>query len=252
MNKFLHCINCGEGFMETPFDRYPEYEYDASHPSEPVKVSKRDDLQEFFKTHHGHQLEYLTIIENSFVSEKNFIEPIKTSYLRATNSKKQKFVIKQFREKIEERLKYEVFHGDYILEPVELDIQAQEIARQLELEFAAHPLTSSQISRFIKLYKRILRGADPKKLERVSEESTNPLEVYYQMDDISFYYLLRNCRNIFKGNQFSEIEDFIYSHIGDVLLLKGRFRIQIREKRRAKKEAVSRIPAEVKKTIKKR
>ena len=238
--------------METPFDRYQQYEYDASHPSEPVKIIKRDDLQEFLNTHRGHQLEYLKIIENSFASEKDFIEPVKTSYFMAINNKKQKFVIKQFRERIDERLKYQVFRGDYILELAEIDIQPQEITKQLELEFATHPFNPNQISRFLKLYKRIVRGVDPKKLERISEESPNPLEVYYQMDDISFYYSLRNCRNIFKGNQFSEIEDFIYSHIGDVLLLRGRYRIQIREKRRAKKEVVSRIQAEVKKTIKKK
>ena len=252
MNKFLHCIDCGEGSMETFFDQYLEHEYDPSRPSEPVKIIKRDDLQEFLKTHQGHQLEYLKLVENSFVSEKDFVEPVKTSYFKATNNRGQKFVIKRFREKIDERLKYQVVRGDYVLELDEIDIQAREITNQLELEFVTHPLTSNQISRFLKLYKRIVRGVDAKKLERISEESPNPLEVYYQMDDMSFYYLLRNCRNIFKGKQFSDIGDFIYSHVGDVLLLKARYRIQIIEKARGKREAVSKIPAEVKKAMKKK
>ena len=104
MNQFLRCVDCGDGFMKTPFDQYPEYEYDPTHPSEAVQIIKKDDLQEFLITHHGHRLEYLKIIENSFISGKNYLEPVKTSYFRAINDKKEKFVIKQFREKIEEKL----------------------------------------------------------------------------------------------------------------------------------------------------
>jgi len=104
MNQFLHCIDCGEGFRKTPFDKYPEYEYDSTHPSEPVQIKKRDDFQEFLITHHGHQLKYLKIIEDSFISENNYVEPVKTSYFRAINDKKEKFVIKQFREKLKRNL----------------------------------------------------------------------------------------------------------------------------------------------------
>jgi hypothetical protein len=48
--------------------------------------------------HHGHRLENLKIIEDSFVSEKAYSEPIKTSFFKATNGK-EKFVVKKFRER---------------------------------------------------------------------------------------------------------------------------------------------------------
>jgi len=252
MNQFLHCIDCGEGFMKTPFDQCPEYEYDSNHPSGPVQVAKRDDFQEFLITHHGHRLEYLQIIENSFVSEKNYLEPIKTSYFKATNNKKEKFVIKQFREKIEEKLRYQIIPGDYFLEYTGVEVQSEEITKQLKMEFRTHPFSETKISAFLKLYKRIVRGVDTKNLERISEESSHPLEEFYKMDDMSLFYLLRNCRNIFKGVEYSDIEDFIYRHKEDgVLLLKTRYRIQIIEKPRLKKEAASTaILAEVKKVVK--
>ena len=237
MNQFLRCIDCGEGFMKTHFDQYPEYEYDPTHPSEPVQIIKKDDLQEFLITHHGHRLEYLKIIENSFISEKNYLEPVKTSYLRATNNKKEKFVIKQVREKIEEKLRYQIIPGDYFLECAGVEVQSEEITRQLKIEFKTHPFSQAQISAFLKIYRRIARGIDTKNLERISEASSHPLEEFYKMDDISLFYLLRNCRNIFKGKEYSDVEDFIHRHKDDgVLLLKARYRIQIRRNQKPKKK----------------
>jgi hypothetical protein len=253
MNQCIRCINCDEVFIKTPFDQYPEYQYDPNHPSEPVRTIKRDDFQGFLISHRGHQLEYLEMIEDSFASEKPYSEPVKISYLRATN-KKEKFVIKKFREKIGEPMKYQLIHGDYFLECLGVEIQSKEITKQLKTELKSHPLSQTQISEFLKLYRHIAEIIDIKNLERIPEESSHPLEMYYKMDDISLYYLLRNCRNIFKGKEYSDIEDFIYRHKDDgVLLLKARYRIQMSEKPKTQKEAASRvIPAEVKKVIKKK
>lgn len=115
------------------------------------------------------------------------------------------------------------------------------------------PLSQIQISAFLKLYRHIAETVDIKNLERISEESSHSLEIHYKMDDISLFYLLRNCRNIFKGKEYPDIEEFIYRHKDDgVLLLKARFKIQITERAKAKKETASTVvPAEVKKAIKK-
>jgi len=251
MNQFLRCIDCGEGFMKTPYDQCPEYGYDPHHPSEPVQVIKREDFQEFLTTHRGHRLEDLEIIENSFVSEKDYLEPVKTSYLKATNSKKEKLVIKRVREEIGEKLRYQVIPGDYSLECTGMQVQSEEIMKQLKMEFRTHPFSESKTFRFLRLYSRIVQGIDVKKLERISGESSHPLEEFYKIDDMSLFYLLRNCRNIFKGVEYSDIEDFIYRHKDEgVLLLKATYRIQIIEKPKTKEEAASTvIPAEVKKGI---
>jgi len=239
--------------MKTPFDQCPEYEYDPTHPSEPVRGIKRDDFREFLIIHRGHRSEYLEIMEDSFVSEKVYFEPVKTSYIRATNKKKEKFVIKQFREKIGDPVKYQLIRGDYFLECVAVEVQSEDIAKQLKTEFKRHPLSQTQISAFLKLYRRVVRRIDIKNLERIPEESSHSLEVYYKIDDITLFYLLRNCRNIFKGKEYSHIEDFISRHKDDgVLLLKARYKIQITEKAKTKKEAVSTaVLAEVKKVIEK-
>jgi hypothetical protein len=133
-----------------------------------------------------------------------------------------------------------------------VEVQSEEISKQLKMKFMTHPFSETKISAFLKLYKRIVRGVDTKNLERIPEEPSRPLEEFYKMDDMSLFYLLRNCRNIFKGTEYSDIEDFIYRHKDDgVLLLKARYKIQIRQKQKTRKEAASTfISEEVKKVAK--
>jgi hypothetical protein len=228
MNQLIRCKNCGELFMKTPFDRYPEYLFGLDHSPEMAQSIEKDDFQDFLSHHYGHQLEHLEIIEDSFVSEKVYSEPIKTSFFKATNGK-EKFVIKKFREKIDEPLKYQLIHGDYFLKCISLEIQSEEISKQLKRELNP-PLSQTQIDAFLKLFRSIVEDVNMKDLERIPEESSHPLEVFYKIDDVHLMYLLRNCHNIFKGQEYSAIEEFIHRHKDDgVLLLKAIFKIQITE-----------------------
>jgi hypothetical protein len=228
MNQLIRCKNCDEIFMKTPFDQYPEYELDPTRPHDNFRTVQRDDFQDFLIHHHGHRLENLKIIEDSLASEKAYSEPIKTSFLKATNGK-EKFVIKKFRERIDEPLKYQLFLGDYSLKCTALEILSEEISKQLKRELKPPP-TQNKIDAFLKLYRHIFESIDIKDLERIPEESYHPLEVYYKIDDIRLMYLLRNCRNIFKGKGYSAVEDFIHRHKDDgVLLLKATYKIQLTE-----------------------
>lgn len=252
MNQLIHCINCDEIFMRTPFDRWPEYEFDATGSIESLRSIERDDFQDFLIHHHGHRMEDLKIIEDSFVSEKDYFEPVKISYFKATNGK-ESFVIKKFRERIDEPLKYELVPGDYSVKCIRLEIQTEAIVKQLRREFEAFPLPQNKITAFLKLYQHIAEQIDIQNLERVAEESPNPLEIYYKMDDLSLAYLLRNCRNIFNKQEYLDIEPFIQRHKDDgVLLLKATYQIKMTKKAKAKKKPVS-VPVllEKKKTAEK-
>jgi hypothetical protein len=227
MDQLIRCINCDEVFLKTPFDQRPEYEVETSGPAETYRIIERDDFQDFLRHHRGHLLEDLRMVENSFVSEKPYLEPVKTSYFKATNGK-EKFVIKKSREKIGEPLKYSLISGDYCLDCARIEPQAEAIAKQLRKEFIS--LNPQKIEDFLKLFCHIAESVDIKSMERVEEESSHPLHVYYKLDDISVMYLLRNCRNIFKDHDYSAIEAFVHRHRDDgVLLLKAIFNIQITE-----------------------
>ncbi len=251
MNQLIRCINCDEVFFKTPYDQWPEYEIGAGGSVESVRNIEKDDLKDFLIHHRGHRLEELKIIEDSFVSEKPYHEPVKTSYFRATNGK-ERFVIKKFRKKIGDPLRYELIYGDYTLKCVNIDIQAEEIVQQLKSEWESHPVPQNKINAFIKLLRHLAKTVDLRDLERVQEESPSPLEVYYKLDDVSVAYLLRNCRSLFKKKDYEEMERFIHRHREDgVLLLKAIYKIHITEKARAQEERIVPIPSIKPKVIEK-
>lgn len=249
MNQLIHCKNCNDIFMKTPFDQYPEYEWDPDRLPENFRSNERDDLQDFLIHHHGHQLENLKVLEDSFVSEKAYSEPVKTSYFKATNGK-ENFVIKKFRENIDEPLKYQVVSGDFSLKCTAIEIQWEEIFKQLKREIKP-PLSQTQMEAFLKLYRHLFKNIDVDDLERVPEDSPHPLEIYYKINDVHLMYLLRNCRNIFKGQEYSAMEEFIHRHKDDgVLLLKATYKIQLTEGAKKKKKPVpASLPLEKEKII---
>ena len=237
MNQLIRCKNCDKIFMKTPFDHCPVYMFDPERSLENSRSIETDDYQDFLTHHQGHQLEDLKIIEDSFVSEKAYSEPVKASFFKATNGK-EKFVIKKFREKIDESLRYQLIPGDYSLKCTDIEIQAEEISKQLKKELNS-PLSQNKIDAFLKLYRAIAEDVDIKDLERIPEESQYPLEIYYKLDDIRLMYLLRNCRNIFKGQEYSAMEEFIHRHKDDgVLLLKATYKIRLTEIAKPRKKAI--------------
>jgi len=236
MSQLIRCKNCDQIFMRSRFDAYPEYRLGLGLPPENFQTVERDDFKDFLSHHQGHQLEDLNIIEDSYVSEKAYSEPIKTSFLKATNGK-EKFVIKKSRERIDEPLKYELVSGDYRLKCIAVEIQSDEILKQLAREM--NPLPSrDKMDAFLKLMATLVEDIEIHDLERIPEESHHPLEIYYKMDNVRVVYLLRNCRRIFKGREYSAMEGFIQRHRDDgVLLLKATYEIQITEKANTRKRS---------------
>lgn len=227
MNQLIRCVNCDEVFMKTPFDQIPEYELNLSDTDKTLRIYEKNDFRDFLQNHYGHKLEELKIIEDSFISEKEYFEPVKISYFKATNGK-EKFVIKKFRNKIDEQVRYELIHGDYFLKCVSIEIQENEIRKELKRILPS--ISQKKIDKFINVLYQILKKLELKDLERANGESFHPLKLYYKMDDISLAYLLRNCRNIFNTQEYNEIESFIYENMDEgVLLFLTTFEIQIKQ-----------------------
>ena len=222
--------------MRSPFDEPLEYRLGPGLSPEHFQNVERDDFKDFLSHHQGHLLENLDIIEDSYVSDKAYSEPVKTSFFRATNGK-EKFVVKKFREIIDEPLKYELVAGDYRLQCVSVEIQAEGIVKQLAREMSPS-LSQDKIDAFMKLMDAFVEGVKIQELERVPQESHHPLEIYYKIGDVHVMYLLRNCRRIFKEQEHSAVEEFIHRHKDDgILLLKATFKIQITPKANARKRA---------------
>lgn len=252
MNPFIHCITCNALFHKTPYDQVPEYEGGAKDSPELARTVERDDYQEFLQNHRGHPLEELQVVEGSFVGTGDYREPVKISYWKATNGK-ERFVIKGSRQSIRDPLRYQLIRGDYQLKCISLEIQSREITKQLEIEFGAHPLTHKKITDFLDLLQEIAQGLDTGELERVPEESSNPLEIYYRMDDVHAAFLLRGCRKTFSREEFEMIQEFVHRHRENgVLLLRGKHQIHVTEAARPEEETIEATLSEEKKRLAKK
>lgn len=235
MSRLIRCLTCNEIFFKTPYDQWPEYESPSPLSPDVFQIVGKDDYQDFLKHHQDHPMENLEILQDSFVSEKPYSEPVKISYFKATNGR-ETFVVKKFRTRIDEPLAYQLIPGDYSLKLLRLELQSDAISKQLKKEMDPSLISTHQMEAFLKLFQKILKTIDLKNLDRVPEESPHPLEIYYKLDDISLAYLLRNCRNIFKGQAYRDIEAFIDRHKEDgVLLLKATYQIKIHESAQKRK-----------------
>ena len=238
MNPFIHCVTCNIIFHKTPYDQVPEYESGGKDSPHVARAVEKDDVQDFLKNHRGHRLEELQVLEGSFMGTGDYREPLKTSYWKATNGR-ERFVIKGSRQSIREPLRYQLIRGDYEVKCISLEIQSREITRQLEIEFKANPLSQKKITALLHLLQEMAQGLDAGHLERVPEESLNPLEIYYRMDDVHTAFLLRSCRKIFNREEFEVIQEFVHHHTEDgVLLLRGKHQIQMLEVARAEDEVI--------------
>jgi hypothetical protein len=236
MDPFIHCITCDTVFHKTPYDQMPEHEWEGKDSPDRVRTIERDDYEDFLQNHHGHRLEDLQVLEGSFMGTGDYREPVRTSYWKATNGK-ERFVIKGSRKDIREPLRYQLIRGDYQVKCISLEIQSREITRQLEIEFRANPLSQKKITAFLHLVQEITQGLDASHLERVPEESSHPLEIYYRMDDVHTAFLLRRCRKIFDREEFEGVQEFVHHHREDgVLLLRGKHQIQMVEVARGEEE----------------
>ena len=238
MNPFIRCVTCNMIFRKTPYDHVPEHERRTQDSPDVTRTIEKDDYQDFLQDHHGHRLEELEVQEGSFVGTGDYREPMKTSYWKATNGR-EKFVIKGSRQSIREPMRYQLIRGDYQVKCISLEIQSREITRQLEIEFRANPLSQEKITALLHLLQEITQGLDAGHLERVPEESLNPLEIYYRVDDVHTAFLLRRCRKIFNREEFEVIQEFVHHHREDgVLLLRGKHQIQMVEVARAEDEVI--------------
>ncbi|OGP65373.1 MAG: hypothetical protein A2169_07195 [Deltaproteobacteria bacterium RBG_13_47_9] len=251
MNHLIRCVNCDAILFKTPFDQWPEYEFGPNSSPGSFRTIEKDDYQDFLRNHQGHRLEELTIIDDSFVSEKPYIEPVKVSYFKATNGS-ESFVIKKYRKNIANPLEYKLIYGDFHLKCLSIEVLSEEIKKQLLAECPG--LSEEKAESFIRICQDIPKVVDIKNLEKVPEESSHPLEIYYQMDDVTGAHLLRRCRNAFQGKEYLDIEDFINRHRDNsVLLFKAIHKIEIAEVSKPKKEIRPlAIPVESKKILKKR
>ena len=243
-SRLLRCIECNEIINMTEHDFSAEYHYDKEKDCF-IELIK-NDREPFITKHKRHKVEELKVNMSSYISDRPYSEPLKTSYFEATNGRED-FVIKRWRDRIESPLRYEIAEG-YIEVTNKSVIHCENIRKQIQAEI--NPLISQdKITRLIQVVERVISELDTKSLLKDSLELDHPLVLQCRLKNSVIKSIVELSKDIFKGEEFKKIRDFIYdnSDYTGVMapLVKRQFTIKPSPQigKRFKKEVV--IPTEI-------
>ena len=225
---WIRCIECNQVAHITDYDRFPQYHCDRN--LDEITEKPVDDTKRFMTQHINHRMEEITVIKNSFISEGRYGEPLNVSYREATNGK-ERFVIQEWREDVNSPLRYELIPG-YIKTSFRLEVQSDEIRRQMKEEIAHLPLAAAKIEQFIKIVEKVVSRSPMRDAIEITAESDTPLDAYCKMAANSVREILRLSEGVFDAKEMRKVEQFIYrnNNFNDsmTLLLKRSFDVKKR------------------------
>jgi len=226
--RYIWCRVCNEVHHVTPFDRSPMY---VSQPRGD-RVVPMDDWREFMQRHAGHKLEALRAFGERQVQDRPSMDPMKERYIDVTNGQ-ECFVIRSFRTSIEEPLDFELLTGRLKITRVSVEIQENEIRKEMNYHFPWEPsasLVNEKIDLFIRLFKELVRDLDSSLINVPGYSYTNNSVVYGSLDARFIEFLMERCEPYFSTAELKGIKKFCEFHMGSDgvmgLLIKHAFGIE--------------------------
>jgi hypothetical protein len=205
MNTLVRCIDCNVIYALTPFDRSPEYSF-ASDTGLCHEIEKNDaaDLE---CVHRGHRSEQLRIVENSLYSEGAYFDPLRVTYIEATNGKRT-FLVKRWRKTITEAMRYELVEGRLEVNKT-VEIQEQDIIRQLRHEIINPPFTEHQLYSFLEIVRTAAQAFDSELMADELYDSHDAHICYLPLHEEHIIRILQACMAVFKPRDVLRLEQFI-------------------------------------------
>lgn len=180
----------------------------------------------------NHSVKILRPILDSLVSWEPYSEPVRTDYFYVLDEEGKRWVVKKWRENINEPFRYEVFEGRIDTEISILAVQKINIAKQLRLDAKEINLeiTDNQIVLLICFLENQLkfdRFQKRLKPRDISISDEHPLKISVGLPNWLADSLFEFCQKIFPDEKF--IKEFIYRESGQdgVLAFDGWRRYEI-------------------------
>ncbi|NIQ39028.1 MAG: response regulator [Proteobacteria bacterium] len=212
--QLVWCVQCNALALFSSLDQAPEYEKQKGE----WQVLEKDDQAAFISSHQGHHLEELHAIEDSFMSDGNYAEPIKTSYFEATNGK-QRFVVKRVRERIHDPQRYELIPGKLGLTLRKPEIDTLAIQRQLERESSTRHLSREKIHGFVIQLAEAVSHLNPEDLKRAPFEGPNPSRRYFIVEEGIMEEVLEKSSQFLTKNEAKLLGEYVRKNLGEPLLM---------------------------------
>ncbi len=209
--KYIWCRNCSEIHHVTPFDRSPMYILEAGEE----KVVSMDDWRAFMQRHDGHKLEALQAFGMSYNPGIPPLDPMKERYIEVTNGQ-ETFVIRSFRNSIEEPLNFELLQGRLKITRVIVEIQEDEIRKEMKYHFPwelSARLDDEKIDLFIRLFRELARDLDLIRIEDHEYSPTGSSLLFGALDNRTVDTLVERCASYFSPAELKGIRRFCEHHM---------------------------------------
>ena len=205
IGKLIRCTKCNAIINMTEGDFYPSYTWNNEGE---LKETAMDDRKAFRQKHKGHKTEKLIPLTPP-ISDKPYIEPLKTCYFEATNGT-ERFLIKRWRSKIDEPFAYEIIEGRIAIKNGRVRAQTSAIKQQIKMENNSF-ISETKLNSFIQAVHKEVEKLDPEDLE-ISAEGETPLVCYYHVGDECVDRILTQCQDTMNQHELKLLKDFIIQH----------------------------------------
>lgn len=225
--KFIWCRRCDAVHRVSEFDRDPIYRFVDGE----VVETAADDWRDFMAQHAGHRIEALVGTSTEHLPGGASADPMAVAYIEANNGKETVW-FRRSRRSIAEPVRYEVFNGRLVEAELSLDIQENEIRKEMQRHHAwpgGRPLADAKIELFIAVLREVVKSLDPHAVRASDYSYTDANLCYGRLDADAVKTLFDRCRSRFSREDWEALRGFVESHSdgADVMAVVKRRRIKI-------------------------
>jgi len=250
IKTLIRCTGCNQ-----VIPNYEGHELTRATSLSGVDWSNEDltSAKEFLRTHSGHPLEELIVEEDSWVSEKPAYEPLRVTYILASNGERI-FLVRRTKASLDQPASYEIIPGKLKISNVSLGIQEDDLRRQIAAEEGFSLLLKRKMEKFIEAFRDEMAGISPEDLEEEAgavEDGETSLYAYGSLRRYRWERVLNRCGRYFKDSELKAVRKFIEENrnppdvlsirierrISIISLLEGQADVSLQEREEVKVEA---------------
>jgi hypothetical protein len=214
VEKLLRCTQCNQVIPRV--DSFGDFGESSLLFGVEWSSEDLDREKEFFLRHEGHLLEELTVDPETFVSDKPSYEPIKTSYVEASNGTR-KFVIKRTRPSLDRPVSYELVPGAMRVSDVALEIREDEVLEEITWLNGAFPVPEDEARRPLEPFREETGSISDENLSAAVEKilsGETPLLPCGSFSEKLWEKVFKRCEDDLQASELNMIQEFIRNNRG--------------------------------------
>jgi hypothetical protein len=208
IKELIHCRECNQ-----VIPNYGGFEWAAAKGLPEVEWNNADlaGVKEFLHVHRSHRMEKLLIKLDTGISAKPFYEPLRVTYFLA-GSGQRNFLVRRTKIALDQPAFYEIISGRLQIFNVSLQIQEDELGKQMAADRELSLWPRRKVQRFIQAFREEVARLCPEvigeALESI-EEGESSLQAFGRLKESGWERILNRCRADLNDLELDQIKRFI-------------------------------------------